>query len=237
MTTLSPTPITVPVVTTRSAAEAEATAAHRARYLAKLTPRIVWFALPVLAVLINLSLIVVREPTFTEFAIAFAGLCLCAYSAITFYRDDQKIRAIAQLTPIYDREALRAQATVLHSTVLLLSEALKFGDPATSKRAIDVTFGALAPLLARGPTTVENAFAAGYPCFPGVDVSPMPADPNDLISIHLLRIETCSIKLRALVDGPADEIVFAETVSRYAGEFVPPLRSIEAQMPMPISTT
>src|SRR3546814_5912614 len=64
-----------------------------------------------------LSLIIFREPTPADFTIAFVGLCLCAYSAITFYRDDQKIRAIAQLTPIYDMAALRAQVGVLNSTV------------------------------------------------------------------------------------------------------------------------
>src|SRR3546814_13815394 len=69
----------------------------------------------------------------SDFTIAFVGLCLCAYYAITFYRDDQKIRAIAQLTPIYDMAALRDQVGVLNSTVALLSDALQFGDPATSK--------------------------------------------------------------------------------------------------------
>src|SRR3546814_13392642 len=97
----------------------------------------------------------------SDFTIAFVGLCLCAYSAITFYRDDQKIRAIAQLTPIYDMAALRAQVGVLNSTVALLSDALQFGDPATSKRAVEVAFGAIPPLLARGPTTWENHVAAG----------------------------------------------------------------------------
>src|SRR3546814_1273981 len=80
-----------------------------------------------------LSLIIFREPTPADFTIAFVGLCLCAYSAITFYRDDQKIRAIAQLTPIYDMAALRAQVGVLNSTVALLSDALQFGDPADLK--------------------------------------------------------------------------------------------------------
>src|SRR3546814_8184138 len=120
MTNEANSPSASPAVLTRSQAEAEATAAHRARYLAKLTPQIVWFVLPILAICINLSLIIFREPTPADFTIAFVGLCLCAYSAITFYRDDQKIRAIAQLTPIYDMAALRAQVGVLNSTVALL---------------------------------------------------------------------------------------------------------------------
>src|SRR3546814_7708449 len=135
MTNEANAPSASPAIRTRSKAEAEATAALRARYLAKLTPKIVLFVLPILAICINLSLIIFREPTPADFTIAFVGLCLCAYSAITFYRDDQKIRAIAQLTPIYDMAALRAQVGVLNSTVALLSDALQFGDPATSKRA------------------------------------------------------------------------------------------------------
>jgi hypothetical protein len=234
MTNCSTTSNISPAVVTRSEAEAEATAAHRARYLAKLTPRIVWFALPLLAMLINIALIVFREPTAADFAIAFFGLCLCAYSAITFYRDDQKVRAIARLTPTYDKEALRAQATVLNSSYELLSQALKFDDPVMTKRAIEVMFGALAPLLARGPTTAENAVAAGYPRYPVIDFTPMPGNPKDMITMHLLRLEACSNKLQALVSVPPEEIVFAETVSRYAGEFIPPLRAIDAQLPTKI---
>src|SRR3546814_444384 len=192
MTNEANAPSASPAVLTRSQAEAEATAAHRARYLAKLTPKIVWFVLPILAICINLSLIIFREPTPADFTIAFVGLCLCAYSAITFYRDDQKIRAIAQLTPIYDMAALRAQVGVLNFTVALLSDALQFGDPATSKRAVEVAFGAIAPLLARGPTTVENAVAAGYQSSPDVDVTQIQSTPDDLLSIHVLRIEACS---------------------------------------------
>src|SRR3546814_14075288 len=47
-------PSASPAVLTRSQAEAEATAAHRSRYLAKLTPKIVWFVLAILAICINL---------------------------------------------------------------------------------------------------------------------------------------------------------------------------------------
>src|SRR3546814_1558535 len=92
--------------------------------------------------------------------------------------------------------------------------------------------GAIAPLLARGPTTVENAVAAGYPSYPDVDVTSIPSNPDDLISIHVLRIEACSRKLQTLVGAPSGEIIFSETVSRLAGEFIPPLRSIEAQLPI-----
>src|SRR3546814_16475774 len=103
MTNEANAPSASPAVLTRSQAEAEATAAHRARYLAKLTPKIVWFVLPILAICINLSLIIFREPTPADFTIAFVGLCLCDYSAIIFYRDDQKIRTIAPPTPSYDK--------------------------------------------------------------------------------------------------------------------------------------
>src|SRR3546814_16882231 len=88
----------------------------------------------------------------------------------------------------------------------LLSDALQFGDPATSKRAVEVAFGAIAPLLARGPTTVENAVAAGYPSYPDVDVTSIPSNPDDLISIHVLRIEACSRTLQTLVGAPSGEI-------------------------------
>src|SRR3546814_7282042 len=54
MTNEANAPSASPAVLTRSQAEAEATAAHRARYLAKLTPKIVWFVLPILAICINL---------------------------------------------------------------------------------------------------------------------------------------------------------------------------------------
>src|SRR3546814_20428996 len=80
----------------------------------------------------------------------------------------------------------------------LLSDALQFGDPATSKRAVEVAFGAIAPLLARGPTTVENAVAAGYPSYPDVDVKSIPSNPDDLISIHVLRIDACSRKIQKI---------------------------------------
>src|SRR3546814_4773537 len=70
MTNEANAPSASPAVLTRSQAEAEATAAHRARYLAKLTPKIVWFVLPILAICINLSLIIFREPTPADFTIA-----------------------------------------------------------------------------------------------------------------------------------------------------------------------
>src|SRR3546814_16441355 len=79
---------------------------------------------------------------------------------------------------------------------------------------------------------VENAVAAGYPSYPDVDVTSIPSNPDDLISIHVLRIEACSRKLQTLVGAPSGEIIFSETVSRLAGEFIPPLRSIEAQLPI-----
>src|SRR3546814_9891895 len=53
MTNEANAPSASPAVLTRSQAEAEATAAHRARYLAKLTPKIVWFVLPILALCIR----------------------------------------------------------------------------------------------------------------------------------------------------------------------------------------
>src|SRR3546814_19387910 len=131
MTNEANAPSASPAVLTRSQAEAEATAAHRARYLAKLTPKIVWFVLPILAICINLSLLIFREPTPADFTIAFVGLCLCASSAITFYRDDQKIRPIAQLPPLYDMSALPAQVGVLHSTLALFHTPLQFHPPQT----------------------------------------------------------------------------------------------------------
>src|SRR3546814_5571703 len=69
MTNEANAPSASPAVLTRSQAEAEATAAHRARYLAKLTPKIVWFVLPILAICLNLSLIISREPTTADFTI------------------------------------------------------------------------------------------------------------------------------------------------------------------------
>src|SRR3546814_17303642 len=129
MTNEANAPSASPAVLTRSQAEAEATAAHRARYLAKLTPKIVWFVLPILAICINLSLIIFREPTPADFTIAFVGLCLCAYSVITFYRDDQKIRALAQLTPSSYMAAVTAKAGAFNSTSALLSLAFHLRAP------------------------------------------------------------------------------------------------------------
>src|SRR3546814_9577859 len=127
-------------------------------------------------------------------------------------------------------DGLRAHFVVLNSTGALLADSLQFGDPATSKRAVEVAFGAIAPLLARGPTTVENAVAAGYPSYPDVDVTSIPSNPDDLISIHVLRIEACSRKLQNLVGAPSGEIIFSTTVPSLAGEFIPLLRSIEAHL-------
>src|SRR3546814_16517824 len=90
MTNEANAPSASPAVLTRSQAEAEATAAHRARYLAKLTPKIVWFVLPILAICTNLSLILFREPTPSDSTIAFLCLCLFASSPITFYSSDHK---------------------------------------------------------------------------------------------------------------------------------------------------
>src|SRR3546814_1684734 len=51
-------------------------------------------------------------------------------------------------------------------------------------------------------------------------------------ALPIFRIEACSRKLQTLVGAPSGEIIFSETVSRLAGEFIPPLRSIKAQLPI-----
>lgn len=216
---------------TRSEIEAAATAAHRAEYLAKLTPKLVWFLLPLVAATINISFLWLKQPTVLEYIVGFFGLCLCAYSALTFYRDDSRLRAIANLTPIYDVEAARAQIGVLSSSVKLLSEACRFNDAGMTKKSIGVVYSALAPILARGPTTIETAIAAGYPPYPDVDFTPMPGNAADMITIHLLRLEACATKIGAVASAKPGEMIFAETVSILAGEFIPPLRAIEAQLP------
>lgn len=216
---------------TRSEIEAAATAAHRAEYLAKLTPKYVWLLLPLLAATINISFLWLNDPTALEYVVGFFGLCLCAYSALAFYRDDNRLRAIASLTPIYDVEAARAQIGVLSSAIKLLSEACRFNDAGMTKRSIEVVYSALAPILARGPATIETAIAGGYPPYPDIDITPMPGNPSDLITIHLLRLEACSTKIGAAANAKPGEMIFAETISLLAGEFVPPLRAIEAQLP------
>jgi hypothetical protein len=47
------------------------------------------------------------------------------------------------------------------------------------------------------------------------------------VSMHLLRIESSFTRLQNLTDQPG---VISETVSQVAGEFIPPLRSIEAHL-------
>lgn len=215
-------------IPTRRQSLAEAKEEYRAYMLSQLAPKIYWLALPFIVIMANL-LVIFRHDAI-GIVLAVATNIACGYAAFHFYQGDRKVRILATLTPIYDKHALRAQIDVLASSVKLLVDCHPFADPTITQRGIGVIYGALSPLLARGPVTIETATVAGYPAYPDTDISTMPGDDSDFVSLHLLRIEASVDKFNALIDDEADWI-FAEIISEVAGELIPPLRAIEAQIP------
>lgn len=213
---------------TRSDFEAAARERYRHDTLRLLTPK--WAYGLVIALFLGLQGLILGAVKAPEIAIsiAIAVATVFFFVATRFSRHDREIRLRASMTPIYDMLALRGQVDVLSSAVSLLQEVVdqKRGKPAL-RQASDALFSALKPLLERGPTTVENARVAGYPPYPDIETVAMPGDDQDFVTMHLLRIEASFLRLR---DATTANGALAETVSQIAGEFVPPLRAIQAQL-------
>lgn len=135
----------------------------------------------------------------------------------------------AELTPVFDIQNLRGQVLIVDRAWALLQKAAGYADinPKGLRQAVETMHAALKPILARGPTTLENASVTGYKPYPGIEVVSLPGDDGDFISFHLLRIDGSLTRLRTLV---ASDQVLSETASQIAGEFIPPLRAIEHQI-------
>lgn len=215
---------------TRSAAKAQAVADWRGQALSQLTPKIYYMALPVFVMLTSIAAIVFKPLSLIGYALILVSFIACTFIAFRLSRRDRAIRAQALLTPTLDLEALRGQLNVLASSVKLLVESHDFKDALITKRALSVVYGAIMPILARGPVTIETATSPGYPPHPEVDVSTMPGDPSDFHSMHLMRIEASLQRLQRMVETQ-DVMIFDETVAHVAGELIPPLRALQHQLP------
>lgn len=221
---------------TRSAAKAQAVADWRSQALSQLTPKIYYMALPIFVMLTSIAAIVFKPLSMIGYGLILASFIACALIAFRLSGRDRRIRAQAMLTPTFDLEALRGQLNVLASSVKLLVESHDFKDALITKRAVSVVYGAIFPILARGPVTIETATSPGYPPHPEVDASTMPGDPSDFHSMHLMRIEASLQRLQRMVETQ-DVMIFDETVAHVAGELIPPLRALEHQLPSSAITT
>lgn len=219
-------------VRTRSDLEAEALKRYREETLALLTPS--WMKFFIAGGLLGgqilftfLFFVIGGSPLLLP-ALAILPLGILIWIILRINRRNREIHIRAELTPVFDMGNLRGQVLVVDAAWKFLQSAAQAAqnNPERLSQAVQTMFGALKPLLDRGPTTIENATVAGYKPYPGIETMSMPGDDADFISFHLLRIDASLARLASIANT---EHVLSETISQVAGEFVPPLRALEAQ--------